>query len=414
MPIVAIDADRVHREIHEISQYNDAPWPAVTRVLYTPPDMAVRDYLQGRADASGLAWREDALGNWFVTLPGWDAALPPVATGSHTDAIPYAGRFDGVVGVVGGLEALRAVKEAGITPRRGLELIMFTAEEPTRFGVGCLGSRALSGTFPLDDLEALTDVDGVTLGQARRQAGYADAIETVPLPSDAYSCFVELHIEQGSRLQETGNTIGIVTDIAAASAVRVTLTGDGGHAGTVMMSERRDACLAAAELALLVETTAKEYARSDAVGTVGTLELYPGASNSIPSAAALTIDLRARGMAHRDAMLATVHAGLTEIGAKRAVAFRWQVLQHDPSCASDPTILQTMTRCADQLGLPHVRLTSRAFHDTVFMGQKFPVAMLFIPSENGYSHRPEEFSTPEDIEAGVQLLTQTVLELADA
>jgi len=220
----------------------------VTRVLYTPPDMAGRDYLKGRADASRLAWREDALGNWFVTLPGRDAALPPAATGSHTASVPYPGWFDGVVG---GLEALRAVKEAGITLRRGLELIMFTAEEPTRFGVGCLGSRALSGTFPLDDLEALTDVAGVTLAQARRQAGYADAIETVPLPSDAYSCFVELHIEQGSRLQETSNTIGIVTDIAAASAVRVTWTGDGGHAGTVMMSERRDAGLAAAELALL-------------------------------------------------------------------------------------------------------------------------------------------------------------------
>ncbi len=171
MHIVSINANRLHRDIQELSQFTDAPRPAVTRILYTPTDMAARAYLKGRADTAGLAWREDALGNWFVRLPGLDAALPAVATGSHTDAIPHGGRFDGVVGVVGGLEALRSIKEAGIALRRSLELIMFTAEEPTRFGMGCLGSRALSGTFPLDQLEALTDADGVTLAQARRQAG---------------------------------------------------------------------------------------------------------------------------------------------------------------------------------------------------------------------------------------------------
>lgn len=412
IPTLAINRGRLLGEIEEISRISDVPPPAVTRVVYTPIDMRTRRYLQGLADAAELAWSEDALGNWFVRLPGTEPELPAVATGSHTDAIPYAGRFDGTVGVLGGLEILRTVKERGLQHRRNLELIMFTAEEPTRFGVGCLGSRALVGSFPLDAMRALRDDEGVSLDQARAAAGYAAALETVELSPRTYAHFIELHIEQGGRLEEAEKAIGIVTAIAASSTVRVSLAGDGGHAGTVLMPERREALAVAAELILLVERTARAHVEADGVGTVGRLQIHPGASNSIAGSVELTIDLRARETAVRDTMLETVHAGLAACAGARGVEVKWELCNSDPASRSDPVILESIARAADALGHSHMPLVSRAFHDTAFMALRFPTAMIFIPSFRGYSHRPDEYSSPEDIVAGVETLASSLLQLA--
>ena len=409
---ITLNAERLLGEIEHISRFSDVPAPAVTRILYTPADMAARRYLQQLADTAGLPWREDALGNWFVRLQGAEPDLPAVATGSHIDAIPHAGRYDGIVGVLGGLEALRAIQEAGITPRRSLELIMFTAEEPTRFGVGCLGSRGMAGLMPWDAMRALQDADGVSLEQARADAGYTGSLESVELAPDAYACFVELHIEQGPFLEAAGREIGIVTDIVASTTVRATLRGDGGHAGTVPMPERNDALAAAAELVLLAEKAANFQTRGVAVATVGMLDVHPGASNSIPSRVSLTLDVRAREMPLRDAMLEEIRTGLTALARSRRVQYEWQVLNHDPACQSDPRILAAISRSAEARGYAHLPLVSRAYHDTVFMARHFPAAMIFIPCHEGYSHRPEEFAAPEHIVAGAETLASTLVELA--
>ncbi len=409
---ITINAERLLGEIEHISRFSDVPAPAVTRILYTPTDMAARHYLKQLADAAGLPWREDALGNWFVRLQGTEPDLPAVATGSHIDAIPHAGRYDGVVGVLGGLEVLRAIREAGTTLRRSLELIMFTAEEPTRFGVGCLGSRGMAGQMAWDAMRSLQDVDGVSLEQARADAGYAGELESVELSSDAYAYFVELHIEQGPFLEAADREIGIVTDIVASTTVQVVLGGDGGHAGTVPMPERNDALAAAAELILLAEKAAGFQSRGVAVATVGMLDVHPGASNSIPSRVRLTLDVRAREMQVRDAMLEEIHTGLKALARSRRVQCEWRVLNHDPACRSDPRILEAIARSAEALGHAHLSLVSRAYHDTVFMAQRFPAAMIFIPCHEGYSHRPEEFAAPEHIVAGAETLASTLVELA--
>ncbi len=409
---ISLNPKRLLGEIEAISHFSDVPAPAVTRILYTPTDMAARRYLKQLADAAGLPWREDALGNWFVRLEGTEPALPAVATGSHIDAIPYAGRYDGVVGVLGGLEVLRALQETGVTPRRSLELILFTAEEPTRFGVGCLGSRGMTGLMPWEDMCTLQDAAGISLEQARTEAGYTGELASVVLAPDTYAYFVELHIEQGPFLEAADREIGIVTDIVASTTVRVTLHGDGGHAGTVPMPERNDALAAAAELILLAEKTASFRARGVAVTTVGMLEVHPGASNSIPSQVNLTLDVRARQMRVRDAMLETIHAGLKTLARARRIRYTWQVLNHDPACQSDPRILAAITRSAEALGYTHLPLVSRAYHDTVFMAQRFPAGMIFIPCRAGYSHRPEEFAAPEHIVAGVETLAATLVQLA--
>ncbi len=409
---IAINAERLLSEIEHISGFSDVPAPAVTRILYTPTDMAARRYLKQLADEAGLSWREDALGNWFVRLQGAEPDLPAVATGSHIDAIPYAGKYDGVVGVLGGLETLRAIREAGITLRRSLELIMFTAEEPTRFGVGCLGSRGMAGLMAWDAMRALQDANGVSLEQARADAGYTGELESVELSPDAYAYFVELHIEQGPFLEAADREIGIVTDIVASTTVRVTLTGEGGHAGTVPMPERNDALAAAAELVLLAEKAASFRSRGLAVATVGMLDVHPGASNSIPSRVDLTLDVRAREMRVRDAMLEEIRTGLKALARSRRVQHEWQVLNHDPACQSDPRILAAIARSAEARGYAHLSLVSRAYHDTVFMARHFPAAMIFIPCHEGYSHRPEEFAAPEHIVAGTETLASTLVDLA--
>ncbi len=410
---LVLNADRLLGEIDHISRFSEVPAPAVTRILFTPPDMAARAYLKQLADEAGLPWREDALGNWFVRLEGTEPSWPAVATGSHIDAIPYAGRYDGVVGVLGGLEALRAIREAGITPRRSLELIMFTAEEPTRFGVGCVGSRAMTGSMAWDALRTLQDTEGISLEQARMAVGYRGELESVELSSEAYAYFVELHIEQGPFLEAANVEIGIVTDIVASTTVRVTLQGDGGHAGTVPMPERNDALAAAAELTLLAEKAARFRTRGVAVATVGILQVHPGASNSIPSFVDMTLDVRARRMPVRDAILDEIHEGLTALARTRQVCWEWKVLNHDPACASHPVILDAIARSATSLGYSHLALVSRAYHDTVFMAQHFPSAMIFIPCHEGYSHRPEEFAAPEHILAGARTLASTLLQLAE-
>jgi ureidoglycolate amidohydrolase len=210
-----INAARLSAELEQLSLFSEAAKPAVTRVLYSPQDQQARAWLRGLTLEAGLLWREDALGNTFIRLEGNDPRLPAVATGSHIDAIPFSGMFDGTVGVLGGLEALRAIQSAGIQPRRSLEVVLFTAEEPTRFGLGCLGSRAMAGTISVQEMRALRDPDGNDLETLRAQAGFSGLLESVKLEAGHYSAFIELHIEQGPLLEQENIPIGLVTAIAA-------------------------------------------------------------------------------------------------------------------------------------------------------------------------------------------------------
>src|SRR6266498_3894620 len=264
MTPLAIDERRLQRQIDELAAISEAPAPVVTRVLFSEADLRGREFVRQLSRELALEVREDAVGNLFARWPGTDAGLAPVATGSHLDAIPNAGRYDGVVGVLGALEAFRALKESGFQPERSLELIIFTAEEPTRFGIGCLGSRMLAGALSLPKASALRDRDGHDLDYWRKRAGLRNqALKSVRLPKNCYSAFVELHIEQGPLLEKERISIGVVEKIAAPSTLRVELTGVGGHAGAVLMPDRRDALLAGAEIALAVAHAALTTHRPD-------------------------------------------------------------------------------------------------------------------------------------------------------
>jgi ureidoglycolate amidohydrolase len=405
-----VNAQRLGAELETLAGFSDAPAPAVTRVLWTAKDLEMRAWLKGLALEAGLSWREDALGNTFIRLEGTRPEWSAIGTGSHVDAIPFSGRFDGTVGVLGGLEALRALNAAGFEPRRSLEVLMFTAEEPTRFGLGCLGSRAMSGAISLDELRALKDSDGVDLETARRNAGYTAPLETVTKPD--YAGFVELHIEQGPLLEQRGQSIGVVNAIAAPASFFVHLQGEGGHAGARLMPGRRDALLVAAEIALEVERATLGTRSVDTVGTTGLLEVHPGAINSIPSRVRVGIDIRDTDAARRDRVVRTVLEFIGKTSAHRQVEARVEMINSDPPATCDPSILEAIRAACADLDITPLEMVSRAYHDSLFMARVCPVAMIFIPCRDGVSHRPDEYASLEDIARGVQVLARTLMRLS--
>lgn len=409
-----LDAERMLQELEQLADHSDTPKPSITRVVFTQPDMGARAYLEGLCEGAGLSVRADGLGNIFARWEGSEPDLPAVATGSHYDAIPYAGMYDGTVGVLGGLEAIRALQRGGFRPKRSIELILFTSEEPTRFGIGCLGSRGMAGALVPDSLRELTDPEGRTLEEIRREAGYTASLDDVLLLEDAYHSFVELHIEQGPLLEQDRVPIGIVTAIAAPASLRVTLEGQGGHAGTVLMPDRRDALCAAAEIVLGVEAFARSSGSVNTVATVGFVEVYPNAVNSVPSRVRLEVDVRDVEQARRDQVLRSVIQGVEQVGTRRQVGYNVQIVNLDPPARSGSEVLKALVSACGEAGVRFKPMVSRAYHDSLFMARVCPTAMVFIPCRNGVSHRPDEYATPDDIARGTYILALALAKLSHA
>jgi N-carbamoyl-L-amino-acid hydrolase len=469
-----IDQARLLHELHHLASLTDcpptsdtslpAPTQAVTRIVFTPRDLEARAWLLSLADAAGFSTRVDAVGNTFLRWQGSDPALPAVGTGSHTDAIPHAGMYDGTVGVLGGLEAMRALKESGFLPKRSIETLIFTSEEPTRFGIGCLGSRLLGGVldpavadrFPdrLPETEP-TAPEGLTLKEVRNAAGFNGDLAAVKLPADYYAAWVELHIEQGPLLERAmleatsagedsalkgtgfspsvkapkeagalapeGTILGIVTNIAAPASYRFTVTGFGGHAGALLMPDRRDALCAAAEIILSVErhtlaanAAAKAAGQSgvDSVATIGTVGVHPGAVNSVPSRVTLALDIRDTDVDRRDRTMSLVRADIAGIESRRRVSVTEDLINADIPAASDPGIVAALEAVCAREGIAYKKMVSRAYHDSNFMARVAPIAMIFIPCRSGVSHRPDEYATPEAIALGTRVLALTLAKLA--
>jgi N-carbamoyl-L-amino-acid hydrolase len=411
MPLT-IDSKLLSTEIDELAAISDAEAPAVTRVVFTPADMKARAWLRARCEAAGLAVRVDAIGNTFARWAGSDEAAPVIGTGSHVDAIPNAGKYDGVVGVLGGLEAIRALQRDGLRPRNSIELLLLTSEEPTRFGIGCIGSRMLSGSLSAEAAGKLKDKDGASVDEVRRAAGMQGELEQVPLARGYYKAWVELHIEQGPLLERDRVPLGIVTKIAAPASARITIEGSGGHAGGVVMPDRRDALCAASELILAVENEARATGSIDSVATVGICDVFPGAVNSIPSRVRLSLDVRDTDLARRDGVMQTIDRESKEIASKRKVSIATEMLNADAPADCAAFVIDALARAAEKHKIASQRMISRAYHDSLFIARIAPVAMLFIPCRNGYSHRPDEYASPEDIARGTLVLAETLASLA--
>jgi ureidoglycolate amidohydrolase len=416
--VLQVEIDRLMEELATLAAISEAEPPVVTRVVFSEADLRARAYVKGLCRAAGLTIREDAVGNTFAR---WARAgsesepeLAPVATGSHIDAIPNAGAYDGVVGVLGGLEAIRALQRAGFEPRRPIELMIFTSEEPTRFGIGCLGSRMMGGVLTPDQARRLRDKEGRGLHELRAQAGFTGELESVLLPRGHFHAFVELHIEQGPLLEREGLDLGIVTAIAAPASLKVLIEGEGGHAGAMLMPDRHDALAAASELILALETAAKATGVVDTVATVGVCEVFPGAVNSVPSRVRLETDVRDIDGQRRDGVLAHLKAVAEEVAARRGVRIGFETVNADPPATSDAAVLAALRQAIDAAGKSSRSMVSRAYHDSLFVARFAPVAMIFTPCRGGVSHRPDEYASPEWIAGGVEVLARTLAELSES
>jgi ureidoglycolate amidohydrolase len=409
---LTVNQERLSRELETLAGFSDAPAPAVTRVVFSEQDRKARAWLKGLCVAAGLEVREDAVGNTFARWRGRDGSAGAVGTGSHIDAIPHSGRYDGTVGVLGGLEAIRALKESGRHPRRSLELLLFTSEEPTRFGIGCLGSRLLAGTLDPSVDESLRDGDGASLREVRTKAGFRGELETVRLAPGYYDAFVELHIEQGPLLERRGVDLGAVTAIAAPASLRIEIEGQGGHAGAVPMPDRHDAFLAAAEIALALEAAARGTGSADSVATTGVCDIFPRAINSIPSRVRMEADIRDIDGDRRDRMIGQLEQACAAVAGRRGVSVTRTFINRDAPATCDARIVAALAEVCEENGFSFDRMVSRAYHDSLFMARVCPTAMLFLPCRGGVSHRPDEYSSPEAIAQGTLALAQTMAKLA--
>jgi N-carbamoyl-L-amino-acid hydrolase len=416
LPRLKIDLRRLTSELDRLAEISDCPEPApaVTRIVFTPTDLVAREFLRKLYQDAGLEVRVDPLGNTFARWQGSQPDLPAVGTGSHTDAIPHAGMYDGTVGVLGGLEAIRALRRSGFVPRRSIELVTFTSEEPTRFGVGCTGSRGMAGTMVAEDYAALCDESGESFDSVRRGAGFTGALADVALPPSYYDAWIELHIEQGPQLEASGKSIGLVTAIAAPATLKMTVHGEGGHAGAVLMPRRRDALAAAAEIVTAVERIALASPSPDLVATVGKLEVHPGAVNSIPSRVGLTLDIRDIDEQNRDLQILLIREAVQALAARRKVRILVEQLNADPPALADPRVLQAARTACQQLGVTYEEMISRAYHDSLFMARIAPISMIFVPSRGGISHQPSEYTAPEHLRCGVEVLALTLKLLSES
>jgi hydantoinase/carbamoylase family amidase len=335
-----------------------------------------------------------------------------VLTGSHIDTTLNAGRYDGVVGVVGAIAALERLRERGVELARPVEVVAWAGEEP-RFGTGCIGSRCAAGLLDRDDLDRLTDRTGVTFAAALRAAGFEpEMVGGAVIEPRTVHALVELHIEQGAVLETAGVPIGVVTAIAAPHDVRVIFEGAATHSGATPMHLRRDALAGAAEWMSALESLARKSSSGTTVATVGVLVVAPGAINVVPGSVMLEVDVRDSDEYARSGVVSEALVLAADIAGRRGLDVRVDQIVEDAPVGCAPAVVAAIEAACDRLGTAHTRMISGAYHDAMILGARVPIGMLFVPSVGGVSHHPDEFTSAEDIELGVEVLAESLAELA--
>jgi hydantoinase/carbamoylase family amidase len=335
-----------------------------------------------------------------------------VLTGSHFDTTLNAGRYDGVLGVLGAIDAVGVLRERGWTPRRTIEVVGIAGEEP-RFGSGCIGSRVMTGAISRAELDSMCDRAGVSVARAMAGRGLdPDRVAEAIIDPATVHAFVELHIEQGAVLETGGHQIGIVQMIAAPHDLRVTLTGSAMHAGATPMRLRTDALAGAAEAVLELERLALASPSATTVGTVGVLQVAPGAVNVIPGHVTMDLDIRDSDLVARERVVAAITAHLEELAQRRDLQLTIETITRDEPAACSPVVVEAVRQACAELQVAAIDMISGAYHDAMVLGSRVAMGMIFVPSAGGLSHHPDEYTAPEDLDRGVAVLAGTLARLA--
>ncbi len=412
----AVDGDRLWRDVDRTGEFGAVDADGDRRGRTAPTGSAAngraRDYLRERLAEAGMAVEVDAVGNlrgrWVPD--GVDPARAAVAAGSHLDSVPQGGIFDGPLGVYAALEAVRAMRDAGRAPDRPVEVVSFTGEEGSRFGGGLVGSAVATGRRGVEETLALEDDDGTTLGTALSSVGYRGEGR---LDASEWDAWLELHVEQHTRLETAGVPVGVVTDVTGITHCHARIEGEADHAGSTPMADRTDALAAAAEVIERVEASARDAAgNGTAVGTVGSLSVEPNATNVVPGAVELGVDLRDVERASVERMVGDLADALADAERERGVTTS---LRRSIDLKPRPTserVRGALERAATAAGVESLSLHSGAAHDTMHVADVTDAGMLFAPSRDGASHSPREWTTPEDCTAATRVLAGGVWSLA--
>ena len=391
-----------------VAEIGPTPEGGSCRLALSSEDTQARALLLEWCKPLNLRLEQDAIGNMFLRREGTDATAQAVAFGSHLDTVPTGGRFDGVFGVLTGLEVMRALDEAGIRTRAPLELVNWTNEEGSRFRPAMMGSRVHAGDMTLEDALAITDDKGTSVKQALQDSGQAGALTPSPR---GWACWLEAHIEQGPVMETAGVDIGIVTGTMHARYFQLTVTGEPSHVGPTTMDRRRDSLAATAEIILAVERIA-HAAEPSGRASATWIENYPNARGNVANITRLHCDVRHEQAQRAIAMEGTLREELDAIAARRHVAIHIDPYTTFGPVAFDQSLGNLLRRKAEARQLTTSDMIAAAGHDSVLVAPLCPSAMLFVPSVDGITHNPREYSTPEQLARGAQVMLDAVLDLA--
>lgn len=409
-----INQQRLQKEMEQVSTFGALPKQGLSRLAFSQEEKDARAYVTSLMREVGMSIREDAIGNIIGRLEG-ELPLSAVAVGSHLDSVPLGGYYDGTLGIMAALEALRCIKENKISHKRPLELIIFSCEESSRFNMATVGSKAMSGKITLEQLHTLKDKNGVSLYQGALDFGCdVNALATAKRGDKELYSYLELHIEQGPVLEAKNIPVGIVTGIAAPIRYELVIQGKADHSGATPMSMRQDALVCASEIVLEVEAIALKQAGKTTVATVGFANALPGVLNVIPGKVTLGIDIRDIDKHFLDVADALIVKMIDTVVGKRGLSYTLRQLTKDSPVVLSPQIIHLLKTEASLLGIPALELPSGAGHDAMHMPSiaEF-VGMIFIPCKEGISHNVAEDVNMEDVFKATELLTKSIITLSN-
>lgn len=406
-----IQKERLAKDFEAMARLTDVG-DGINRLAFTDADWAGRQYIVDRMIDAGLTVEADGFGNVIGYKAGKNPDLPVVMVGSHTDSVPNGGNYDGVVGVLSAIEAVRSMTEDNVEHDHTIAVVDFMCEESSRFGAATLGSKAMRGELTLDDLHRLVDKKGISIYEALQSRNLnPGGIETMEYTRPV-KAFTEIHIEQGKVLEHEQKKIGIVTGIAAPERFYVTIRGNADHSGATPMNLRHDALCGASKIILGIEEIAFMQEEPPVVGTVGVVEVVPGAMNVIPGAVKLGVDIRSISKVARDSVVTLIKEFIDVICEKRGLSYTIEPIAQDHPVAMHPAMIREIEGAVKAVDVEYMTMPSGAGHDAMHWADVVPTGMIFIPCREGISHNPAEFADLADIITGAKVLDTVLRKLS--